>query len=210
MFKIKQKIENINMKIKDNKLTVAIFGATEPLGLALAKALSKGPYRLLLLSDNTSMLKGLQSEIINYSWDTDAEAIKSLNDTHSEADVFILAAPFSKETEIVATLKKLAKGKIVISMSNPEKRDLKGRMDAQQSTAMELQKLLPESKVVKAFSTISLANFKQPAFNGEQVDSFIAGDDESAIKTVDQLVRAAGFNPVILEGLSSSRKMEEY
>jgi len=31
-----------------------------------------------------------------------------------------------------------------------------------------------------------------------------------AIKTVGQLVKTAGFNPVILEGLSSSRKMEEF
>jgi hypothetical protein len=95
-------------------------------------------------------------------------------------------------------------------MSGPEKRNLKGKSDVHKiSTAEEIQKRLPDSKVVKAFSTISLANFKQPAFNGIEVDSFIAGDDQGAIKIVDQLVRTAGFNPDILEGLSSSRKMEE-
>ncbi len=78
----------------EDKLTIAIFGATEPLGMALAKTLSKGPYRLLLISEDTSMLRGLQSEIINYSWDTDAEAIKSLTDTESKADVFILTGPY--------------------------------------------------------------------------------------------------------------------
>jgi len=67
----------------EDKLTIAIFGATSPIGMALAKTLSKGPYLLLLLSDDTSMLLGLQSEILNYSWDTDAEAIKSLSDTQS-------------------------------------------------------------------------------------------------------------------------------
>ncbi len=169
------------MKITKDKLTIAIFGATSPLGMALAKTLSKGPYRLLLLSDDTAMLRGLQSEIINYSWDTDAEAIRSLTDTQSKADVFILAGPYSKEAEIVRAIKEPAKGKIVISMANPE----------------EFQKLLPDSKVVEAFSSISIADFGQPVFNGEQVNSFIAGNDESAVKIVDQLVRTAGFNPVI-------------
>jgi predicted dinucleotide-binding enzyme len=194
----------------EDKLTIAIYDATEPLAMALAKTLSKGPYRLLLISENTSMLQGLQSEIINYSWETDAEAIKSLTDTQSKADVFIPAGPYSKETDIVRVIKKPAKGKIVISMSNPGKKDSGRGSDVHKiSAAEELQKLLPDSKVVKAFSTISLANFKQPAFNGQQIDSFIAGDDDTAVEIVDQLVRTAGFNPVILDGLSASRKLEE-
>ena len=126
----------------EDKLTIAIFGATEPLGMALAKTLSKGPYRLLLVSEDVSMLRGLQSEIINYSWDTDAEAIKSLTDTQSKADVFILAGPYPKEADIVREIKKPAEGKIVISMSNPDKKNLKGGSDVHKmSTAEELQKL---------------------------------------------------------------------
>jgi 8-hydroxy-5-deazaflavin:NADPH oxidoreductase len=144
----------------EDKLTIAIFGATEPLGMALAKTLSKGPYRLLLISEDVSMLRGLQSEIINYSWDTDAEAIKSLADTRSKADVFILTGPYSKEADIVREIKKPAEGKIVISMSSAEKKNLKPGSDVHKmSTAEEIQKRLPGSKVVKAFSTISLANF---------------------------------------------------
>jgi predicted dinucleotide-binding enzyme len=165
----------------EDKLTIAIFDATGPVGMALAKTLSKGPYRLLLLSDETPMLRGLQSEILNYSWDADVEAIKSLPDTRSKADVFILAGPHATAANIARAIEKSARGKIVISISNPD----------------ALQKLLPDSKVVEAFSTISLADFRQPVFNGKQVDSFIAGNDESAIKIVDQLVRTAGFNPVI-------------
>lgn len=194
----------------EDKITIAIFNATEPLASALAKTLSKGPYRLLLISEDVSMLRGLQSEILNYSWDTDAEAIKSLTGTQSKADVFILAGSYSDEAAIIRAIKKPAEGKIVISMSGPEKKNLKRGSDVHKmSTAEELQKRLPDSKVVKAFSTISLANFKQPVFNGVAVDSFIAGNDEGAVKIVDQLVRTAGFNPVVLHGLSASRKLEE-
>lgn len=171
------------MKIGQDKLTIAIFGATEPFGMAMAKSLSKGPYRLLLLSDDVSMLRGLQSEIISYKWDTDAEAIKSLNDTQSKADVFILDIPHSNEPGIVRAIKKPAEGKIVISISNPDKKNSKGDSGGHKiSSAEDLQKLLPGSKVVKAFSTLSLADFKQPAFNGQQVDFFIAGNDETAVK----------------------------
>lgn len=155
------------------------------------------------------MLRGLQSEILNYSWETDAEAIQSLTDTRSKADVFILAGPYGKEEDIVRVIKVPANGKTVVVMWNPPKKQEIKKSDAHKiSTAETLQKLLPNSKVVTAFSTNSVANFKQPACDGRQVDSFIAGDDATAVRIVDRLVRTVGFNPVILNGLSDSSKLE--
>jgi predicted dinucleotide-binding enzyme len=76
------------------------------------------------------------------------------------------------------------------------------------SAAEELQKLLPYSKVVKAFNTIFSGDFSQPVIDGKQTDSFIAGDDEEAVQTVAELVAAAGFNPIASGKLFSSRILE--
>jgi predicted dinucleotide-binding enzyme len=76
------------------------------------------------------------------------------------------------------------------------------------SAAEELQKLLPNSKVIKAFNTTFAADFSTPVIDGKQVDAFIAGNDEEALETVKELVSTAGFNPVVAGDLSVSRTLE--
>ena len=59
------------------------------------------------------------------------------------------------------------------------------------SAAEELQKLLPNAKVVKAFNTTFASDFSQPVIDGKQVDAFIAGDDEEALSVVREMVETA-------------------
>ena len=56
------------------------------------------------------------------------------------------------------------------------------------SAAEDLQKLLPNSKVIKAFDTTFAADFSTPVIDGKQVDAFIVGNDEEALQTVSELV----------------------
>jgi predicted dinucleotide-binding enzyme len=76
------------------------------------------------------------------------------------------------------------------------------------SAAEELQKLLPNSTVIKAFNTTFAADFSTPIIDGKQVYAFITGNDEDALKTVSELVTTAGFNPIIAGDLSVSRTLE--
>lgn len=191
------------------KQTIAIFGATGHMGSAISKSLSKGSYRLLLLSQEDEELKGLQSEILSHSQTADAEAMESPEHSKWKPDIFILAVPQSAEAEIAAGIKELAKDKIVVSIANPINKDMSGSvLPPGTSAAEELQKLLPNSKVVKAFNTTFAADFSQPVIDGRQVDCFIAGNDEAAMKTVSELVKTAGFNPIISGDLSVSRTLE--
>jgi predicted dinucleotide-binding enzyme len=97
----------------------------------------------------------------------------------------------------------------VISIANPINKDMSGSvLPPGTSAAEELQKLLPDSKVVKAFNTTFAADFSQPIIDGRQVDCFIAGNNEAAMKTVAELVKTAGFNPIIAGDLSVSRTLE--
>ena len=191
------------------KQTVAIFGASGSMGSSITKSIAKGPYRLLLISNDADKLQKLQSDFLKESPDDEAEVIQALIDARWKADIFILAVPYAAEAEIVAEIKDLAEGKIVISITNPINNDLSGLVTQPgTSAAEELQKLLPQSKVVKAFNTTFAADFTHPVIDGKQVDSFIAGDDEEAVKTVSELVKTAGFNPIVAGGLQVSRTLE--
>jgi predicted dinucleotide-binding enzyme len=103
-------------------------------------------------------------------------------------------------------------GKVVIDPSNPL--DFSGEVPtlaigAAGSAGELVQRLLPASKVVKAFNTVTAAHMVQPHLPDGTPDMFIAGDDESAKAEVTQILRAFGWRPPIDAGpISSSRLLE--
>ena len=193
----------------ETKQTVAVFGASGSMGSAITKSIVKGPYRLLLMSNDAENLQKLQSDVLKEFPNAEVEAIQTLIDARWKADIFILAVPYSAEAEIVSEIRDVAEGKIVISITNPINKNLTGLVtQPDTSAAEELQKLLPKSKVVKAFNTTFAADFTHPVIEGKQVDSFIAGNDEASVKTVSELIKIAGFNPIIAGSLQVSRTLE--
>src|SRR5262245_64359351 len=76
------------------------------------------------------------------------------------------------------------------------------------SAAEEIQKLIPNAKVVKAFNTIFAELLPTESRAGRKVQVFIAGDDETAKAKVEDLVMAAEFEPVDSGMLSNSRYLE--
>jgi hypothetical protein len=191
------------------KQTIAIIGATGNMGSAIAKSLSNGNYRLLLKSGNQEKLSTLVEEIKSIHPSADVEATPCPKDASWEADIIILAVPFSAEKEVAERIREVATQKIVISIANPLNETYNGLVTAPDtSAAEELQKLLPHSKVIKAFNTTFAADFSTPVINGKQVDAFIAGNDADALDVVSELVNAAGFNPVVAGDLSVSRTLE--
>ena len=112
-------------------------------------------------------------------------------------------------TAIAEKIKEVANQKIVISIANPLNQTYDGMVTAPDSSAAEeLQKLLPHSKVIKAFNTTFAADFATPVIDGKQADAFIAGNDEEAVQTVTELVKTAGFNPIVAGPLSVSGTLE--
>ena len=191
------------------KQTIAIIGATGNMGSAISKSLAKGNYRLLLKSPEQDKLDKLVKEIKGTMSTADVEAMECPTEASWEADVIILAVPFEAEQQITKMIKDVANQKIVISIANPLNETFNGLVTAPDtSAAEELQKLLPNSKVIKAFNTTFAADFAAPVIDGKQVDAFIAGNDEDALETVKELVSTAGFNPIVAGELSESRTLE--
>lgn len=191
------------------KQTIAIIGATGNMGSALAKTLSKGNNRLLLFANNQEKVKALVDDIKSSNKKADVEGIECPTNASWEADIIVMAVPYTAEKEIATRIKEVANQKVVISISNP----LNEKYDAlvtppDTSAAEELQKLMPNSKVVKAFNTVFASVFTTPEIDGKQVDVLIAGNDGNAMVTVSELVQTAGFNPLVTGELLVSRTLE--
>lgn len=191
------------------KQTIAIIGATGNMGSAISKSLAKGNYRLLLKSDKQDKLNELAGQIRSTNRNADVETILCPTEASWEADIIILAVPYQAEKEIAEKIKEVANQKVVISIANPLNETYDGLVTAPDtSAAEELQKLLPGSKVIKAFNTTFAADFSSPVIDGKQVDAFIAGNDEEALDTVKEMISIVGFNPIVAGNLSVSKTLE--
>ena len=190
------------------KQTVAVIGAGD-MGLAISKALSKGNYRILLYSSKADEAQAAVSRIQTEDAGADIEAMPCSREAGWEADIIILAVPYSAEKEVAERIKEVANQKVVVSISNPLNPSYTGLVTAADtSAAEELQRVLPHAKVIKAFNSIFARDFNQPIIEGNQVDTFIAGSDQDALDTVSELVSTAGFNPIVAGPLSASRTLE--
>ncbi len=195
--------------IMKTKQTIAVIGATGNMGSAISKSLSKGNYRLLLHANNLDKAQALEEVIKSENPSADIEAVNCSANASWEADIIIIAVPFAAEKEVAEKIKDLSNQKIVISIANPLNDTYDGLVTPGYiSAAEELQKLLPNSKVIKAFNTTFAADFSTPVINGKQVDAFIAGNNEEALEAVSEIVSTAGFNPIVAGDLSVSRTLE--
>lgn len=189
--------------------TIAIIGATGKMGSAIAKSLSLSSNRILLFGKDMEKLNSLLQEIKEVNPNGDVEIISCPADACWEADIIIPAVPFAAENEVAEKIRPVTTGKIVISISNPLNKTYNGLLTAPgTSAAEELQKLLPYSKVIKAFNTSFAANFTHPVIEGKIADVFLAGNDEESLETVSELAKISGFNPIIAGELPVSRTLE--
>ena len=172
------------------KQTIAVIGATDKMGSAIAKSLSVGNYRLLLYAKDLNTCKQLAAEILSKHLLADAEAMDCSMHASWEADMIIIAAPDSEYKEISVKIREVATQKIVISMADPLLETYNGTITAPENTAPEdLQQLLPHSKVVKA------------VIDNKRAEVFIAGNDQDAVEMAREMMSVAGYHPILAENL---------
>lgn len=192
------------------KQTIAIIGATGNMGAAIAKSIAKGHYRLLLCGHQPDKLAAVARDVLAAHPGADVEALDCSRQAGWEADIIISAVPFSAERQVAEQIREVANQKIVVSIANPLNATYDGLVTAPDtSAAEELQKLLPNARVVKAFNTTFAADFETPVIEGKRADAFVAGNDEEALQQVSELVTTAGFNPIAAGRLSVSRTLEQ-
>jgi NADPH-dependent F420 reductase len=191
------------------KKTIAVIGAAGNMGSGIARNLAKAGYRVLVAGNNQIKLNDLIAKIKEGTPQADVEIIDCSKEASWEADVIIPAIPFKEQAAVASKIKDVVTGKIVVSLVNPLNDTYDGLVTGPTtSAAEELAKLLPYSKVVKAFNTVFAADFNTPQIAGKTADVFIASDDEEAAATVAELVKDSGFNPLLAGKLSMSRTLE--
>ena len=103
------------------------------------------------------------------------------------------------------------RGKVVIDTTNPLDFSTGkpvlyvGRTD---SAGEQVQRLLPDARVVKAFNTVGNALMFQPKLAGGPPDMFICGNDDGAKNTVTAILGDFGWGTVDAGGIEASRGLE--
>jgi predicted dinucleotide-binding enzyme len=106
------------------------------------------------------------------------------------------------------------KGKAVLDACNPLALEREGQapvlvLGYTDSAGEQVQRWLPEARVVKWFNTVGYPHMVKPNFGGEKPDMFICGNDAAAKATAGELARQLGWPPVIdLGDITKSRYLE--
>lgn len=103
-------------------------------------------------------------------------------------------------------------GKILIDATNPLKH-VDGRpvgMDRgfTDSGGEQVQRWVPDAKVVKAFNIVGNTLMIDPKLPGGPPTMFIGGNDESAKKTVTELLTDFGWETIDFGGIDAARLLE--
>jgi predicted dinucleotide-binding enzyme len=127
--------------------------------------------------------------------------VGTVADAAAFGDVIFLAVPYSALPDIGRDNAKAFAGKVLIDASNPVvRRDGPVAEEAMASgigpTSM---KYLPGVRYVRAFNPVGAGQLRQLSHRpGTPIGMPMAGDDPQALKVATQLVRDAGFEPVVL------------
>jgi 8-hydroxy-5-deazaflavin:NADPH oxidoreductase len=185
-------------------LKIGIIGAGH-IGGTLATLWVRAGHEVLISSRHPDELKSLAASL----------GAKARVGTPREAalfgDVILISVPYKALPQIGQDLKSELAGKVVLDTCNPyPERD--GAMAVQareEGTGVSSPRLLPGVRLVRAFNAIGYRDLEKLAHrSGEAVAIPLAGDDPGALAIAAQLVKDAGFTPVVVGGLSRAREFD--
>ena len=183
-------------------MQIGILGAGH-VGLAVGRRLIGAGHRVKLSSARgpqalTPVARGIGAEAASV---TEAAA----------ADLVLLAVPWRAVPNTLDPLPDW-QGRILIDATNPfvntnplELADLQGR-----SASVIVAEHAPGARVVKAFNSITMANFEKGPRQGEaRRVLFVSGDDVASKETVQRLITELGYAPIDLGGLDDGGRMQQ-
>lgn len=185
----------------DRPMRIGIIG-TGNIGGALARHWVAAGHEVLMSSRHPEELEPLAAELgPRARAGTVAEAAEF-------GDVILVSVPYAALPQIGRDHADALRGKIVLDTSNPvERRDGPMALEAQQKGAGPASaEFLAGTELVRAFNCIPATRLRNDAHRTpERIAIPIAGDDGDALEVAAQLVRDAGFEPVVIGNLEDSR-----
>ena len=189
-----------------DKEAIAILG-TGRLGEAMGKLWAKNGHPIIYGSRNPG---DARVQKIVEETGPEASAVSNAEATASQANMVLFALPPEAVPTLVPALGGLD-GKVIMDPMNAFQM-VDGyphpSPDVQTSVAEQLQALLPNAKVVKAFNTPSVRNIVDPTRLDGPFSIPLAGADAGAKARVAELVSELGLVPVDAGPLIASRYLE--
>jgi predicted dinucleotide-binding enzyme len=129
------------------------------------------------------------------------------------SDVLFIAVPYAALPQIGSDYKDALKGKIMLDANNATPtRDGEAIVKEVDTNGIGItsQKYLPGTRLVRAFNITGAKVFETQSNRPDPKMAIpIAGDDPEAIRVASELVRDAGFDPVVAGGLASAKKFQQ-
>ncbi|KOR35904.1 hypothetical protein AM228_15640 [Planktothricoides sp. SR001] len=136
--------------------------------------------------------------------------VAAISEALATAEIVFLATPFSANQTALAESGNLS-GKILVDCTNPVGAGFTHGLNNEQSGGEFVQNLVPNTKVVKAFTIYGFENFENntyPGYGDLKPAMLIAGNDPDAKQVVANLCIEMGWEPVDTGNLAMSLHLE--
>ncbi len=188
------------------KRPIGIIGAGN-IGGTIGKLWIKAGHPVMFSSRNPDELKDMVAALGPLAKaGTVAQAIRFGN-------ALFIAVPYAALPQIGSDYRDALKGKVILDACNAVPTRDGDAITKEADTngiGVTSQKYLAGTRLVRAFNTMGAAVFERQSNRaGAKLAIPIAGDDREAIQVAEELVRDAGFDPVLVGGLDSARKFQQ-
>lgn len=136
--------------------------------------------------------------------------VAAISEAIASAEIVFLATPFSANQTALAEAGDLS-GKILVDCTNPVGAGFTHGLNNEQSGGEFVQNIVPNAKVVKAFTIYGFENFENntyPGYGDLKPAMLIAGNDSDAKQVVANLCIEMGWEPVDTGNLAMSLHLE--
>lgn len=148
---------------------------------------------------------------VKYSSPNPKEEQISIEAACRYGELVCFAIPYSAMEKVLTEYRELLQEKIVVDITNAINiEDWSPLFLGEDSGGEQTARLLPASRVVKAFNTVfaDVMSHEKQVFDGQKLTVFIASEDAEAAEIVKQLADGAGFHGFVLKGIKNSRHLE--
>ena len=167
--------------------TVGIVGGTGEQGRGLAFRWAAAGQNVLVGSRDAARATEAAAELAALAGVANESIVGAENEVAAQADLVVIAVPWSGHAATVAALAEQLAGRIVVDCVNPLGFDSQGAfaLDVPEgSAAQQAASLAPEARVVGAFHHISAVLLADPTVSRIEADVLVVGDDREATDTV--------------------------
>ena len=185
-------------------IKIGVIGAGR-IGGTLAKLWAEAGYKVMISARTLEEVQKLAAQIGH------GVTAGTTQQAAAFGDVVLISVPYGALPQVGKDNAAQLKGKIVLDTCNPYiGRDGEmARAALEKGTGVVNPTYLPGTKLVRAFNQVSAAALASEAHrSGEKIGVPLAGDDKAALDTARQLVIDAGFDPVVVGGLSTAKRFD--